>query len=102
MLAMVIVAALSALINRLERPVGAAFPDEWVRTVDGWEPRRVLIREAPAVSRQVHPGLVAAFQAGASALALIAFPARVAIVRAPAERTGAIRRKRAIVAAASR
>lgn len=88
------VAALSGVIQQLERaPAAVAERADWVRTVDGWEPRHVLVRDIPAVSPQVHPGLVAAFQLGASMLALVAFPARV-VVRRTAERAAPRRRRR--------
>lgn len=89
------VAALCGLINRWERvPAAFAEPTDWVRTVDGWESRQVLVRGTPPVSRQVHPGLVAVFQLGASALALAAFPARVAAVSVPSKQKPRVRRQR--------
>ena len=48
----------------------------WVRTVDGWQPRRVVEARHPAAPPTLHPATVAAFQLAASLLALWAFPAR--------------------------
>lgn len=101
LLTILTVAALSGLINRWERaPAAVAGRGDWVRTIDGWEPRRVLNRDIPPASRQVHPGLVAAFQLGASTLALVAFPARVVAVRPASERQEPSRRRRAAAVAA--
>jgi hypothetical protein len=49
----------------------------WVRTVDGWQPRRVVDARRPAAPPTLHPTTVAAFQLMASLLALTAFPTRV-------------------------
>lgn len=96
LLTILTVAALSGVISRLERaPAADAGRSKWVRTVDGWEPRWMLVRAVPSPSPQVHPGLVAALQLGASMLALVAFPARVAVVRPPAEGTARPRRRTA-------
>jgi hypothetical protein len=92
LLTIAIVALICSLINRAERVHGgAAFATDWVRTADGWESRAVLLPPmAPAP--QVHPGLVAAFQVGASLFCLLAFPAR-AVATVPGARP-AVRRGR--------
>ena len=78
------VAALSAWISHVQQAPVAAAPTDWVRTVDGWQRRGVLELQTATPHEVVHPGLVAAFQLGASAMALLAFPARAAVVRARA------------------
>jgi hypothetical protein len=50
---------------------------DWVRTADGWQPRRVVEARRPAAPPTLHPATVAAFELIASLLALTAFPASV-------------------------
>lgn len=75
------VAALSSLIAWAERARSAeqhvnAGGADWVRTVDGWEPRAALRIQQPTKPIELHPAIVAAFQMGASLLVLLAFPGR--------------------------
>jgi hypothetical protein len=98
-----LVAAICVLINQAERAARAgAQRNDWVRTTDGWEPRRVLHPDITPPSPQVHPGLVAAFQLGASLLALVAFPSPAVPAASkplPQQRLRTRRRGRAIGAA---
>jgi hypothetical protein len=95
------VAALSTWIARLERaprvakaaaPATVHSPSDWVRTVDGWERRSALMAGPPVVPVSLHPGLLAAFQIGASVLALALFPGRVVPVRKAAPAPARVRR----------
>jgi len=91
------VAALSVWIARAERApriaaaaqAASSSANDWVRTVDGWERRSALMAAPPVVSMNLHPGLLAAFQVGASLLALALFPGQALPVRkaAPAPAT---------------
>ena len=94
LITLALVALLSCLISRAERVHGAGVTsNDWVRTADGWESRLVL--EPPtAPAPQVHPALVAAFQAGASLFCLLAFPARVAVASPELQTAGRIVRRR--------
>lgn len=85
-LVIAIVAVLSAWIGRVEQAAGdPRSPQDWVRTADGWERRSVLTAERGPQAPEVHPGLVAAFQLGASLLVLLAFPGRaVPVAMTPA------------------
>jgi hypothetical protein len=84
-LVIAIVAVLSAWIGRADRAAGVPRPpQDWIRTADGWEQRAALVVERPTQPTQVHPGLVAAFQLGASLLVLLAFPGRAVPVTARA------------------
>ncbi|HYO23398.1 MAG TPA: hypothetical protein VEQ85_00455 [Lacipirellulaceae bacterium] len=81
LLTIVAVAALAALIARIERATGdvpapprTAPRGEWIRTADGWQRRSVLTLEPPAAGEPLHPGLVAAFQLAFSLLVLMALP----------------------------
>ena len=86
LLVILIVAALSAWISQLERAPGATGrQSDWVRTADGWESRQVLELHGAAPAFNLHPGLVAAFQLGASILFLAAFPGRALPAAAPVE-----------------
>lgn len=77
------VALLSGLLSHLQQAQGerelasaSAASPKWIRTVDGWEPSRVLLPESdPALPPVLHPLLVASFQLTASLFALLAFPA---------------------------
>lgn len=54
----------------------------WVRTVDGWEPSRVLERlPQPAGPPAVDPKLIALLQLGLSVFALLALPSKTQLVR---------------------
>jgi hypothetical protein len=94
------VAALSSWFARMERaprvaaaavPAASRSPSDWVRTVDGWERRSALMAGPPVVSVSLHPGLLAAFQVGASLLALALFPGRAVPIRRAAPAPAATR-----------
>ena len=71
-----IVAGISTVISgwehaQADRHIG----NDWIRTVDGWEPSAVLDAQlVPSVPPALHPGLVAGFVLGASLFVLLAFP----------------------------
>jgi hypothetical protein len=80
LMTLLIVAALSAWINRAERAAGLpAEAGPWVRTSDGWQSRAAVEPQEVSSPPPVHPGVIAALQLGASLLFLVAFPARVAV-----------------------
>ncbi|MAT72987.1 MAG: hypothetical protein CMJ58_26185 [Planctomycetaceae bacterium] len=54
-------------------PAATTAPADWVRTVDGWERRDMLVVGQRSAPPRLHPGLVAGFLAAASVLALAAF-----------------------------
>jgi hypothetical protein len=71
-------------ISSGERTAGhAAHATDWVRTVDGWEPRRVIEPFELSAPSAVHPAVIAGFQLLASLFFLAAFPARVNARPAP-------------------
>jgi hypothetical protein len=73
-----LVSAISSWISSGERTAGhAAHATDWVRTVDGWEPRRVVEPFELSAPPAVHPALIAGFQLLASRLFMAAFTARV-------------------------
>jgi hypothetical protein len=85
LLVILIVAVLSAWISRMERPAEATpYETDWVRTADGWQSRTVLAARTSVQPLALHPGLVAAFQLGASLFVLLAIPANVSAVASPA------------------
>lgn len=87
------VAAISSWISWGEHAVGRP-GDDWVRTADGWQSRRVLAAEPFAPPPVVHPAVVAGLQLGMSLFCLIAFPSRVTAVRpATVEARNALRRR---------
>jgi hypothetical protein len=70
------VCGISLWISGGERAAGVAHgAKDWVRTAHGWEPRQVVQLTHEAAPPRLHPGLVAAFQLGASVFCLLAFPA---------------------------
>ena len=84
-LIILIVAALAAWISRAERVACAtSLKNDWVRTAEGWERRAGLNADRSRPPLGIHPGLIAAFQLGASLFALLAFPGRA--TPAPASR----------------
>ena len=87
------VAAISGWISWGEHAVGRP-GDDWVRTADGWQSRRVLEAEPSAPPTEVHPAVVAGLQLGMSLFCLIAFPSRVAAVRPPAVEPASSPRRR--------
>jgi hypothetical protein len=103
LMTLLIVAALSAWINRAERAAGLpAEAGPWVRTSQGWQSRAAVEPQEVSSPPPVHPGVIAALQLGASLLFLVAFPARVAVQPvslAPAP-AGSHRRKAASATAA--
>jgi hypothetical protein len=60
---------------------GGRLTKDWVRTAHGWESREVIQVTAQSAPPRLHPGLVAAFQLGASVFCLLAFPASAVPVR---------------------
>ena len=76
------VCGISLWISGAERAAGVAHATkDWVRTSHGWEPRQVVQVRRHTTSPRLHPGLVAAFQLGASVFCLLAFPASAVPVR---------------------
>ncbi len=81
------VALLSGLLSHLQQAQGQrelasvhSPGPTWVRTVDGWEPSRLLeLDPDPSTPPVLHPLLVASFQVGVSLFALLAFPAAHAV-----------------------
>jgi hypothetical protein len=72
------VVGLSMLISGSEQAGGVSpGAKDWVRTADGWESRHVVQARPRMAAPALHPGLVAAFQLGASVFCLLAFPAQV-------------------------
>jgi hypothetical protein len=87
-LVILIVALLSAWISRAERVSGDSTTDhDWVRTSRGWEHRSGFNAARSQPPLPIHPGLIAAFQLGASLFVLLAFPGRA--VPAAASRSAA-------------
>jgi hypothetical protein len=79
-----LVSAISGWISSGERSAGqAAHATDWVRTVDGWESRRVVEAYERSAPLAVHPAVIAGFQLLASLLFLAAFPASVKHQPAP-------------------
>jgi hypothetical protein len=80
------VVGISFWISNLERADGVpSSAPQWVRTVDGWEPRVVVENHPRFIPPALHPGLMAAFLLGASVFCLLAFPAQAVALRpAPA------------------
>lgn len=96
LLTILIVAAISGWISRGERAAGlSADRTMWIRTADGWEPRRALADDAPATRAVPHPAIVATFQLVASLYFLGAFPARVAVPATQAVNSARPERRRA-------
>lgn len=93
LLSIAIVAAISGWISRGEHAVGRSAGDDWVRTAQGWQSRRVLQAPAPPAAPPVHPAVVASLQAGASLFFLIAFPSRVRATQPAGRAEGAPRRR---------
>ena len=78
LLTFLFVSAISGWICNGEQAIGlASTAGDWVHTAQGWESRTVLERAPRRAPVDLHPGLIAAFQLGASLFFLIAFPARV-------------------------
>jgi hypothetical protein len=76
------VVGLSAYIAGGERAAGVGrLTKDWVRTAHGWESREVVKVTHETAAPRLHPGLVAAFQLGASVFCLLAFPASAVPVR---------------------
>jgi len=76
------VCGLSLWISSAERAAGVAgMTKDWVRTAHGWEPHGVVRVTHDSPPPRLHPGLVAAFQLGASVFCLLAFPASAVPVR---------------------
>jgi hypothetical protein len=76
------VVGLSLYLVGGERAVGVNhLTKDWVRTSYGWEPREVVQATHETAPPRLHPGLVAAFQLGASVFCLLAFPASAVPVR---------------------
>jgi hypothetical protein len=70
------VCGLSLWISGAERAAGvASVTKDWVRTAHGWESRAAVEPSPRQAPPRLHPGLVAAFQLGASVFCLLAFPA---------------------------
>lgn len=82
-LTILLVAGLAALIACLENAGGRESPDDWLRTVDGWQRRQVVELPPREPQTQLHPSLVAGFQLSASILALAMFPSRATTIRPP-------------------